>query len=258
MQSSRKLGIIQGVNLIAYVVVVIINSIAGATGLNGKTTGAISNSIPNLFTPAGYVFSIWGVIYILLAIFVIFQLLPSQRNKPFHLKINYFFILSCIANIIWLFLWHYNQPVISLLAMFVLLGLLISIYRRLGIGLSEVSLREKLCVHLPFSVYLGWITVAPIANVSAALVVVGWNGFGLSAVTWTDLVIIIALIITLAVIFTRRDIAYGLVIIWAVGGILVKQSNEQSIVLTAAAASIIIAVAVIAVGIKKFMSRSKK
>ncbi len=116
--------------------------------------------------------------------------------------------------------------------MFALLSTLIAIYLRLQIGQSAVPLKEKLAVHLPFSVYLGWITVAPIANVAAALIAIGWDGWGISEVSWTVLMIIVALIITIAVISTRKDIAFSLVIIWALGGIIAKQIENQSIVLT--------------------------
>jgi hypothetical protein len=126
--------------------------------------------------------------------------------------------------------------------MFLLLATLIAIYMRLNIGKSAVSLREKLVVHLPFSVYLGWITIASIANVAAFLVSENWDGFGISQATWATLIIIIALLITLLVIVTRKDVAYGLVIIWALVGIAVKQSENQNIVVIAEISAIIIAV----------------
>ena len=125
--------------------------------------------------------------------------------------------------------------------MSLLLASLIAIYMRLNIGKSAVSLREKLAVHLPFSVYLGWITIASIANVAVFLVSENWDGFGISQETWATLIIIIALLITLLVIVTRRDVAYGLVIIWALLGIPMKQSENQSIVIIAEVSAIIIA-----------------
>jgi hypothetical protein len=129
--------------------------------------------------------------------------------------------------------------------MFALLASLITTYLRLNIGKSNASLKEKLSVHLPFSVYLGWITVASIADVAAALVSVNWDGFGLSDVTWAILVITVALIITLLVIFTRRDIAYSLVLVWALVGIAVKQSANQSIVTTTEISAIVILIALV-------------
>ncbi|MCP8310070.1 MAG: hypothetical protein L6N94_01025 [Candidatus Methylarchaceae archaeon HK01M] len=223
--------------------------------MNGRTQGEISDLYPSLITPANYVFSIWGFIYALLFIFIFYQALPKNREKTFLSRIGYFFALSNIANVTWIFLWHYDYITLSLIPMFVLLGSLIAIYLRLQIGKSDVPLKEKLFVHLPFSVYLGWITVAPIANVASALVSINWDGWGITEVNWTIIAIIIALIITLAVIFTRKDIAYSLVIIWALAGIAIKQMENQSIVMTASASAIIIVIALILVLVSSFLRR---
>jgi benzodiazapine receptor len=208
-----------------------------------------------LVTPAGYVFSIWGLIYVLLLVFVVFQALPSQREKPFLKQINVLFVLSGFFNVLWLFLWHYDQIVLSVALMFALLATLIAVYLRLGIGKSEVSWKEKISVHLPFSVYLGWITIASIANVAAALVSIEWNGFGLANETWAVLVIAVALLITLAVIATRKDIAYSLVIVWALVGIAVNQSAYQNIVIAAEVSAIVILVALAAVFVVSKLKR---
>jgi len=213
--------------------------------LNGKTTGEISDLYPTLVTPAGYVFAIWGLIYILLLVFVVFQALPSQRGNAFQKEVGVLFVLSSVFNVVWLFLWQYGYITLSVLPMFALLATLIATYLRLNIGKSKVSLKEKLSVHLPFSVYLGWITVASIANVAAALVSINWDGLGLSDATWAILVIAVALIITLLVIFTRKDIAYGLVLVWALVGISVKQSGSQSIVTTADISAVVIVIALV-------------
>jgi hypothetical protein len=247
MSSSRNLVLLQGANVAAFIVTVLVNALANTTALNGKTTGEISDLYPTLITPAGYVFSIWGIIYTLLLIFTVYQALPSQREKPFLREISFLFVLSSLLNITWLFLWQYEHITLSVIPMFALLATLIAIYLKLKIGKSSVPLREKLVVHLPFSVYLGWITIAAIADVAAALVSINWNGLGLGDVTWAILVIIIAFIITLAVIVTRRDIAYSLVIIWALVGIMVKQSGNQSIVIVAGISAIIVAIALFSV-----------
>ncbi len=245
MANSKNMIFLQVANLAAFLMTVVVNALSNILPLNGKTTSEISDLYPNLFTPAGYVFSIWSVIYALLLVFAVYQALPRNREKTFLQKISVFFVSSSILNIIWIFLWHYEQIVLSLVPMFALLATLIAIYLRLQIGRSNVALKEKLSVHLPFSVYLGWITVASIANVAAALVAINWDGWGISEVTWTILAIIIALIITVAVISTRKDVAFSLVIIWALSGIIVKQMQNQNIVLTAGIGSIIIAIALI-------------
>jgi benzodiazapine receptor len=247
MLSSKKAVLLQSLNIFAFILTIVVNGLANSAGLNGRTTAEISDLYPTAVTPAGYVFSIWGVIYVLLLIFVVFQALPSQRGKPFLQSISFFFVLSSVLNVSWLFLWHYDQIVLSVALMFALLATLIAIYLRLNIGKSTVSWKEKACVHLPFSVYLGWITVASIANVAAALVSVNWDGFGLANDTWGVLVIAVALLITLTVVATRRDAAFGLVLIWALAGIAAKQSAYQNIVVTAEASAIIIAIALVTV-----------
>lgn len=231
-------------NIIAFILTVIVNAIAGSTTLiGGVNTAQISDSNPTLVTPAGYVFSIWGIIYILLAVFVIYQALPSQKDKEYHDKIGWLFVLSCIFNIIWLFLWQYELLSASILLMLLLFASLLLIYLRLDIGKSKSPSQDKLAVHLPFSVYFGWITIATIANISVTLVSLGWDGFGIYANIWAALIIIVAMLITLLVIATRRDIAYSLVVVWALIGIAVKQSAYQDIYNLAVLCAIIILIA---------------
>lgn len=235
-------------NILAFLFTVLVNGLAGSTTiLGGKNTAQISDANPTLITPAGYVFSIWGVIYILLGIFVVFQALPSEKGKDYQKRIGWLFVLSSLLNIAWLFLWQFEYLSLSVVLMFLLLATLISIYLRLNIGKSTAPLREKLAVHVPFSVYLGWITIASIANVAVTLVSVNWDGFGISPETWAALIIIIALLITLLVIATRKDVAYGLVIIWALVGIAVKQSENQNIVMITEISAIIVAIVLAAV-----------
>jgi benzodiazapine receptor len=246
MSLPKNTVILQVANIVAFLATVLINSLASASGLNGITTAEVSDLYPTLITPAGYVFSIWGVIYVLLLVFAVFQALPSQREKAFQKQVSVLFILSSVFNITWLFLWHYGYITLSVVPMFALLATLIAIYLRLNIGKSIASLKEKLSVHLPFSVYLGWITIASIANVAAALVSVDWDGLGLSNVTWAVFVIVVALILTFAVMITRKDIAYSLVIIWALVGITFNQSGNQTVVVASEISAIIIAVGLVA------------
>jgi benzodiazapine receptor len=234
-------------NIAAFLLTVVVNGLAGSTAiLGGKNTAQVSDAYPTLITPAGYVFAIWGIIYVLLGVFVVFQALPSQKGKGYQKKIDWLFVLSSLFNIVWLFLWQSEYLGWSVVVMFMLLASLIAIYLRLGIGKSAVSMREKLAVHVPFSVYLGWITIASIANVAAASVSVNWDGFGINPETWAALIVVVALTITLLLVATRRDVAYGLVIIWALVGIAVKQSGNQNIVIVAEASAAIVAIALAA------------
>ncbi len=245
--ASINSSILKWLNIISFIFMVIINGLVGSTTIiAGKNTAQISDNNPTLITPAGYVFSIWGVIYILLGIFTVFQALPSQKGRDYQRKIGSLFVLSSLFNIVWLFLWQYELLSYSVVLMFLLLATLVTIYLRLDIGKSLVSLREKFVVHTPFSVYLGWITIASIANVAVTLVSVNWNGFGIAPETWASLIIIIALLIALLVLAIRKDFAYGFVIIWALVGIAVKQSGNQNIALIAEISAIIVTIAEVA------------
>ncbi len=254
--AAASSALLKWLNILAFLFTVLVNGLAGSTTiLGGKNTAQISDANPTLITPAGYVFSIWGVIYILLGVFVVFQALPNEKGKEYQKRIGWLFVLSSVLNIAWLFLWQFEYLSLSVVLMFLLLATLIAIYLRLNIGKSTASLREKLAVHLPFSVYLGWITIASIANVSVTLVSVNWDCFGISPETWATLIVIVALLITLLVIATRKDVAYGLVIIWALVGIAVKQSENQNIVMITEISAIIVAVALAAVILLAILKR---
>lgn len=217
-------------NISAFLALVIINGLAGATTLvGGRNTAQVSNSYPTLITPSGYVFSIWGIIYILLGVFIVYQALPSQQGKGFQSKIGWFFVVSSLLNCIWLFLWQFEFLTFTVLIMFLLLTSLIFIYVRVGIGKTKAPIIEKLAVYVPFSIYLGWITIASVANVATVLVSLNWGGFGLNAQIWTTLIVILVLIITILVIATRKDIAFTLVIIWALVGIGFNHSSDQAV-----------------------------
>jgi benzodiazapine receptor len=229
----KKETLRQSVNLLAVIATIVINGLANALPLNGQTTGEISDRFQVYFVPAGYVFSIWGLIYVGLIAFAIYQALPSQRDNPRLRRIGYLFALSCVANIAWLFLWHYEIFPLTLVAMVALLLLLIAIYLRLDIGRAQVSTAEKWLVHVPFSIYLGWITVATIANVTSLLDYLNWSGWGISPETWTVIMLVAAVGIASAVSLTRGDVAYMLVIVWAFAGIAVKHAGTP-VVATAA------------------------
>ncbi|MBC7236290.1 MAG: tryptophan-rich sensory protein [Chloroflexi bacterium] len=210
------------VNIVALLVVLVMNGLANALPLNGQTTGEISDRFDVYFVPAGYVFSIWGVIYLGLVGFAVYQVLPQQRDNPRLRGMSYLFALSSLANVLWLVAWHYERFVLSVAIMLVLLVSLIAIYMRLGIGQTVVPAAERWLVRVPFSIYLGWITVATIANVTSTLEYVGWNGWGLDEQLWAVIMIAVGWLIATAMAFSRRDVAYGLVIVWAYVGIAAK------------------------------------
>jgi hypothetical protein len=226
----------QWLTVLLVLITIVINGLANALPFNNLTTGEISDRFQVYFVPAGYVFSIWGLIYLGLIAFAVFQALPAQRENPRLRAIFPWFVLASLANITWLFFWHYEQFVFTLPAMLTLLISLIVIYLRLGIGRSTVSTAERWMTHAPFSLYLGWISVATIANVTDVLYYLGWNGGGLAPEVWA--VIMLGVVVALAALmaWARRDVIYLLVFVWALAGIAVKQSATP-LVAGAAAAS---------------------
>jgi len=249
-------------NLIGFLAIVIVNSLAVILPINNKTTEELSDKYPNLFVPAGITFSIWGIIYILLALFIVYQLVAAFKekikDKGLFEKIGIIFFISAILNVGWILAWHYEIVWLSLVIMIALLVSLLAIYLRLKIGKSDARVSEKVFVHIPFSVYLGWITIATIANVTALLVKSGWGRFGLSEQFWTVLVIAVGIFIALAVLFIRNDIFYSLVVDWAFIGILIKRLGDKTTPALPVIITIIVGLAVITIGIivQKIRSRS--
>ncbi|MFX1302928.1 MAG: hypothetical protein ACFE9X_06190 [Promethearchaeota archaeon] len=255
----------QILNLIGFIATVIVNFLAILLPIGGNTTQDLSDALPNLFVPAGITFSIWSVIYIFLGLFSVYQIRDIFKKDKIEMKylddIGYFFIIASIANVAWIFLWHYKLVPLSLSFMIVLLLSLIIIYLNLNIGKSEVSRIEKIAVHVPFSIYLGWITVATIANVTAVIVDVGLNVYGLPQEVFTDgllvvlltiVVIIVAVLITFGMLYLRKDYAYSFVIVWALLGIFIKQiASNLTVGITALVSSVIILVGIIYLIIKK-------
>lgn len=213
--------------ILSVVGTLVINTLANALPLNGQNTGQISDQFKVYFVPAGYVFSIWGLIYVGLIAYTIFQALPSQRENPRLQATGWWVVLSGIANSIWIFLWHYNQFPLTVIAMLVLLISLLVVYSKLGVNRSKVSTGEKWTVHLPFSIYLGWITVATIANISDVLYFIKWSGFGLSPELWMNIILGAVVLIGTLMNFLRRDITYAAVLLWALYGIIVKQAGTS-------------------------------
>lgn len=224
-------------NLVFYIGVVVMNYLANALPIGGMNTGEVSKTFETLFAPAGITFSIWGVIYLLLALFVIFQFIGhGKTSRPFDTylsRIHILFILSCLCNMLWILAWHHQRILLSLLLMIFLLISLIQIYRRLrrGADLKEAAARDKILLLAPFSIYLGWITVATIANAAALLVKAGWGGFGVSADIWTIVVLVAAIGIGVVNLQKDRDFLFGLVLIWAFTGIIIKRLSAEPVYL---------------------------
>lgn len=228
------------INIVAALLALAVNVLATALPLNGQTTASISDRFQVLFVPAGYVFAIWGVIYIGWLAFIVYQALPAQRANPRLQRIGWLFALASLANAAWLFAWHYELFALSVIIMLSLLGLLIAIYWRLDIGRARVPTREKWLVDVPFSVYLGWISVATIANISDLLYFWKWDGFGIAPELWAVILLVTASAIALAMALTRADAAFLIVIVWAFVGIAVKQAAVPLVANTALVLAVLV------------------
>ena len=238
--------------VLALIITIAVNILSNTLPFNNLTAPEIADSFDVYFVPAGYVFSIWSLIYLGLIAYAVFQLLPAQRENSRLRQTGWWFVLSCAANSIWLFLWHYGYFALSVVAMLTLLISLIVIYLRLGVGRQSVPSSEQWLVQLPFSIYLGWVTVATIANVTAFLDSIDWNGFGISPEIWTFIMLVVAIVVAALMAFLRQDIAYLLVLIWAFIGIGVEQSDTPQVANAAYLAAGIVAIFVILVIIQKF------
>ena len=208
---------------LSYLVMVTVNALANILPIAGMNTGAVSDSYPNLFAPAGITFSIWGVIYLLLALHTIYQFTNKGKGKLD--TIGILFTLSSVANALWIFSWHYHKIGLSVVLMLCILVLLIRI--NLLIQNMKFDRTAIWAVRIPFAVYLGWITVATIANVTTLLVSANFTGFGISEPVWTAIVLVVGILIGLAWAFKTKEKAYLITLIWAYAGILIKHTSPE-------------------------------
>jgi hypothetical protein len=223
--NARKWQVIG--NIITLVFTLVMNTLANVLPLNGRTTGEISDSFDALFTPAGYVFSIWGLIYLVLVGFTFFQALPAQQANPRVQATGWWVAVANLANGIWIVFWHYGLFGFTLAAIVTLLAALLVLYRRVNAPDRRPADRAtRWLVQAPISLYLGWVSVATIANAAVVLLWLGWDGGG-QGVLWTMVLILVAAGLALLL----RDPIYTLVIAWAVLGILIRRVELGSIVL---------------------------
>jgi hypothetical protein len=240
----KKIPLYPIVTLLATALTLTVNGLANTLPINGQTTGEISDRFAIYFVPAGYVFSIWGLIYLGLIAFAIYQILPAQRKTSLLKEIAPVYWLGSIANAAWILLWHYEYFPLTLVAMLVLLATLLFIYVRISKARPGLDRNQKWFVQLPFSIYLGWISVATIANVSQVLFSAGWNAWGISATAWTAIMLAVATFLGLMMQWRENDNAYVLVLIWAFVGIAIKHADTSSV-----AYPVWTAVAILALGL---------
>jgi len=233
MKSSTRTLIL--VNTLAFIAVLAVNYLANALPLHGKDTGELSNQYPNLFTPAGLTFSIWGIIYLWLAVWIAYQIAAlfrpalAARVEPMIDKIGWLFVATCVFNVSWIFAWHWEQLILSVIIMLGFLVTLLRLNETMGVGRSKATNLEKWIAHWPFGIYQGWITVATIANVTALLVGNDWRGGGLSETFWAILMIMVGAAAAIFILFRQNNLGHGLAVVWALFGIYLKRNGAPEI-----------------------------
>jgi translocator protein len=237
---NRKLLV--AVNIITTLAVITINILANALPINGLNTGEISDRFDVYFVPAGYVFSIWGLIYLGLIAFSVYQALPSQRDNPHVGRIGFFYALTGIANIVWLFLWHYLQFELTLPAMLLLLVSLTVIFLKLWGGRRQLTRGDRWAILVPFAIYLGWVSVATVANVTQLLAYLNWGGWGISPEVWAFIMLVVAAAIAGLMAWRHASVAYLGVFVWAYIGIAAEHWGAPIVAITAAVLAALIAV----------------
>lgn len=233
------------------------NALANILPINQLNTGQISAFYPNLFVPAGFTFSIWGIIYLLLINYIIsftyFTILSDKFPKvnTYISSINKWFLATCFLNASWILAWHYLWIWASVLIMLLFLSVLIYLFI---LGKKHQSLLNKtqsFLLYTPFIVYLGCISVATIANITALLVKTEWNGLGISPEIWSLIMMVTATILAIYFIFVEKTVSYSLVIMWALWGIRAARAVEHPFLSQAALGCLVLILIVLVSGFIK-------
>lgn len=224
MNLLRQIGV-----FVALLATIVVNVLSNVLPFNGVTMAELAARFDVLFVPADYAFSIWPLIYVGLAAYAVYQLRPSLRNDETLRRLDLPFLLSSVANMGWLLLWHYQHYMATFVVMLVLVGALITIYRRLDVERSAATPARRWSVHHPFSLYLGWVTIAAMANLGVVLDYVGWSGWGLSESTWFTLGIVTVLAVAGVVSWLRSDVVFLLPLIWGLIGIGIERAADPMI-----------------------------
>lgn len=228
---AKQIGVktLQILNWGFFLIMVATNYLANAVPFNDKTTGQLSDQYPNLFVPAGITFSIWGIIYLLLFVFCVkqsknfFSQTPDPSTNALVDKIGLRFVVSCILNSLWILYWHYEHLFFSVIIMLSLLIILLDIARRINFLSKNTEIHIPIVAKAAFGMYLGWICIATIANITAVLVLFGWDAFGQSETFWTCLMVLIGALIVSFTLAKVNNAFIGAAVLWAFVGIILKR-----------------------------------
>ncbi len=209
----------------AYIFMIIMNFLANFLPLNDVSTEVISERYENIFTPAGFTFAIWGLVYLALGILLIYLIIGVIKGHERPVKIvertGLPFTISSVLNGLWIFAWHYDQISLSLILMLGILFSLIWLYR----SLKNLPFNIDRYL-LPFSIYLGWISVATVANFTVFSVYIEWGQLGLADEFWLAFLLLAVLLIAAYMLYNQNDVVFNLVILWALAGIFAARLQE--------------------------------
>ncbi len=239
MKQSLKI-----INALALAVTIVVNYLSNTGFFNGKTIADVSDKYVNYFTPAGFTFAIWGLIYLGLIAFIIYTFTKYAKDHVVS-RTGWWFIISCIANCSWIVAWLYDYTSLSVFIILIQLICLLAIIVKNYIGTRSASLSERVFVWIPFSLYSGWLTVALIADVAAYLTKINWKGFGIPEATWWMLRIFVAGAIIIFMAWKRRLYWFSLVSVWALIGIASANEDVSNIKNTALIVAIIIFIVIL-------------
>jgi len=237
--SRRSLAI---ATVIAIIATLLVNTLSNLFPPGGQNVGEIANTLLSgvLITPANYAFIIWGLIYIGLIAYGIYQLQPTQQRDPNFWRINKLLIVACVAQIVWIFCFTLKLFALSIIPMLVILLSLLNIYRNLGIGEKRSSWQQRWLVQIPFSVYTAWISVATIVNIASALYIAGWDGWGLSDAMWTAIMLFVGGLVAGIIALMLKDVPFVLVFAWAYGAIALRHTDTPTIWITAVVVTLLL------------------
>jgi translocator protein len=236
----KSLKSFSAANTLALLVVLMVNTLASVLPINGMNTGQISDLYPSLFTPAGFTFSVWSVLYLLQIGFAVVQFRIKDEN--YFKELSLWFWLTCLANVSWILVWHHLFTAASVAVMLVLLYSLARIFLLLQRNQVKKGI-EWIFIKLPFLFYFSWICVATIANISALLVSLQWGGAFLSPEYWTIVMIGVAALLGLVIAYRYKEPAFLLILMWAFFGIYSRwiETDHELIASAARIAGVILA-----------------
>lgn len=246
-----------------FIGVIAVNALANILPINGMNTGQVSGFYPNAFVPAGFTFSIWGLIYLLLLTYMIastyFTIKRNQHSKAFAFieLVNPYFILTSVFNMAWIVVWHYLQIELSVVIMLLFLSTLILLFLKSRTTLTHLTGTERFLLYSPFMVYLGWISVATIANITALFVAYQFTELGLGPMYWSAIMIVIALFLSIVMLKRHQAVSFVLVVAWAFWGIRSKQGALYPLIHSITTVSIVYLLVMIAVAFVKHNNKSK-